>query len=82
MRSCAGAHSPPVCYCHAEYGPGFASSSFPTLFLIRNPDFTGNLIFKMLATNSKIFMNYGRNEKYLLVRYSYHLIISDFDNWL
>lgn len=57
--------------------PGLASSSFPTLFLTRTSDFTRNLIFKMLATNSKIHKHHGPNEMYLLVRYSQHLIISD-----
>lgn len=77
----AGAYTP-VCYGHGECGPGSASLSFSILFLARNPDFTGNLIFKMLATNSKIFKYRGLNEMYLLVRYGYRTVISDLDNWL
>lgn len=54
-----------------ERGSGFASLSFSALvFAARNPDFIENLIFKMVAINSKIFKHDEPNEIYLLVRYA------------
>ena len=87
VRTCVCAHmlvvlvlTTTVYYCHGECGPGFASLSFSILFLARNPDFTGSLIFKM--SQLKIFKHHGPKEMYLLVRYGYHLVISDLDDGL
>lgn len=70
-----------VCYGYGECGFGLVGLFFFILFLVRNLDFIGNLIFKMLVINLKIFKYRGLNEMYLLVRYGYRIVIFDLDNW-